>query len=454
MAEYRGIDVSNWQGNIDFTKVKEAGIEIVYIKATEGTDYVDPFLKSYYDGAKANGLKVGFYHYLTARTERETREQARYFVDTLGRMETDCIFAVDLGNKKGLNNDSFSELARIFIQELKSLTDIDCMIYASTSTAKYDLARFLSEYPLWVAEYGVSEPRPNGKWLKWAGWQYSNTGRIAGIEGNVDLDIFKDGILLDTRPIPGSGDTRPIHTSRAMYYAVQRGDTLARIAARFGTTVANIARINHISNPNDIRVGQILKIYTTQAPSQRGSDFTYRVKRGDTLFRIAARFHTTVDRLLSANDIPNPNRIFPGQILHIPYEPREEASFAATPATEETAPLRANPSQMFDGAYVVQRGDTLGAVSQYFGEPCRQIAMRNGISHEACLYPGQILKIYASAVPEDAGRFTGAVVVQRCDTLKKIAKRYMRSMESIAKANGIVDGKLQEGAILNLPADK
>ena len=60
MANYKGIDVSKWQGDIDFTKVKKSGIEIVYIKATEGNYYLDPYLKQNYNGATTNGLKIGF----------------------------------------------------------------------------------------------------------------------------------------------------------------------------------------------------------------------------------------------------------------------------------------------------------------------------------------------------------------------------------------------------------
>ena len=59
---YQGIDVSSWQGNIDFSAVKNSGIEFVYIKSSEGTRYIDPYFEQNYQNAKANGLKVGFYH--------------------------------------------------------------------------------------------------------------------------------------------------------------------------------------------------------------------------------------------------------------------------------------------------------------------------------------------------------------------------------------------------------
>lgn len=69
-ANIQGIDVSNWQGYIDYSAVKSSGIEIVYIKASQGTGYKDPYFEINYQNAKDNGLKVGFYHFLTAMNTR------------------------------------------------------------------------------------------------------------------------------------------------------------------------------------------------------------------------------------------------------------------------------------------------------------------------------------------------------------------------------------------------
>ena len=67
---YEGIDVSRWQGNINFSLVNNSGISIVYIKSSEGRTYIDPYYEKNYSEAKANGLKVGFYHYVTAKSVR------------------------------------------------------------------------------------------------------------------------------------------------------------------------------------------------------------------------------------------------------------------------------------------------------------------------------------------------------------------------------------------------
>lgn len=76
---YNGIDVSDWQGYIDYAQVKNSGIDIVYIKASQGSTIIDSYFEYNYNNAKANGLKVGFYHYLTATTIRRSGDRSTIF---------------------------------------------------------------------------------------------------------------------------------------------------------------------------------------------------------------------------------------------------------------------------------------------------------------------------------------------------------------------------------------
>ena len=76
---YQGIDVSSWQRTINFSNVKNSGINVVYIKSSEGKSYIDPYFETNYRNAKANGLKIGFYHYVTARSTSQAQEQANFF---------------------------------------------------------------------------------------------------------------------------------------------------------------------------------------------------------------------------------------------------------------------------------------------------------------------------------------------------------------------------------------
>jgi LysM repeat protein len=104
--------------------------------------------------------------------------------------------------------------------------------------------------------------------------------------------------------------------SPCSYYTVQRGDTLYSIARRYGTTVQAIAQANGILNPAYIYVGQVLCIPGLAAPPPSGG--YYIVQRGDTLYSIARRFGTTYWAIAVANNLSNPNYIYPGQGLFIP----------------------------------------------------------------------------------------------------------------------------------------
>lgn len=77
--QYEGIDVSNWQGYIDYKQVAQSGIKVVYIKSSQGTNIKDAYFDINYENAKANGLKVGFYHFLTATNTRRSGARSTIF---------------------------------------------------------------------------------------------------------------------------------------------------------------------------------------------------------------------------------------------------------------------------------------------------------------------------------------------------------------------------------------
>jgi LysM repeat protein len=108
-------------------------------------------------------------------------------------------------------------------------------------------------------------------------------------------------------------------------YTVQAGDTLGKIAARYGTTVDTLKQLNALANPDVIAIGQQLKVpggsgaaVGTPRPATGGQARTYTVQKGDTLLSIARRYGLTVKQLQAANNIANPDKIFPGQTLVIP----------------------------------------------------------------------------------------------------------------------------------------
>ena len=301
---YHGIDVSEWQGDIDFEAVRQSGIDAVYIRAGEGSDYVDAYFKSHYQGALAAGLKIGYYHYVTAQNEEEAREQARFFCSLIRGKTVDLYPAMDFESFPGLDVEEINAIGAAFMETLNDCLGYTPSLYSDTNNTANVWDSSFSSYPLWVAEYGPAVPSNTGYWATWDGFQYSDAGNVPGISGQVDLDYFKDTMLINGGNDSGSpGDVT---------YTVRPGDTLWAIARRFGTTVQELVMLNWIADPDLIYPGQVLRL------PDSSSVLVYRVVRGDTLSGIALRFGTTVQALARANHIANPNLIDVGQTLVIP----------------------------------------------------------------------------------------------------------------------------------------
>lgn len=164
---YEGIDVSGWQGNINFEEVKNSGIEIVYMKASEGSSFVDPYFDQNYTNAKSNGLKVGFYHYLTAKSVEEAVEEARFFVATISGKIPDCKLAMDFESFGNLSISEINQIGIAFVKTIENLSNKEVVIYSDTSNATSVFEGELTNYSLWVAQYEVEEPTPNGNWNTW-----------------------------------------------------------------------------------------------------------------------------------------------------------------------------------------------------------------------------------------------------------------------------------------------
>ncbi len=166
-------------------------------------------------------------------------------------------------------------------------------------------------------------------------------------------------------PAPGEG----------FEYTVRWGDTLASIATRFGTTVQAITELNNLTNPNQLYVGQKLRIPgTPPATAPTGETVTHVVQRGETLHTIAAQYGLTWQTVAAANNIVNPNLLYVGQKLIIPV---------GETASSETG-VR---------THVVQRGESLNSIALRYGTTVQAIVQANNLSNPNFIYPGQVLRI-------------------------------------------------------------
>ena len=185
-----GIDVSAWQTNVDYEKVKAQGCEFVIMRMGYyyGEIVMDDYYRQNMENATAAGLDVGVYFYTTANTEDEAREQARWIVEQLDGRELDYPVAFDWEEwgqfqQYGMNSHDLNEIFEAFCDELEK-NGYTGMLYSSKN--------FLNNFwtnknnrPVWLAHY-VDETDYDGQF---AIWQASAYGRMDGIEGDVDMNI-------------------------------------------------------------------------------------------------------------------------------------------------------------------------------------------------------------------------------------------------------------------------
>jgi len=187
-------------------------------------------------------------------------------------------------------------------------------------------------------------------------------------------------------------------------YTVVRGDTVSRIASRFGLRTADVLALNGLGWSSVIYPGQVLKLSaaaaaaptapTTPAPRSTGSG-AYTVQRGDTISSIAKRHGVTTNAVLSANGLGWSSIIYPGQRISVPGGAAPAASTPPAPTTPAPAPPAA-PSAG-GAAYTIVAGDTISAIAKRHGVSVNAVLAANGLGASSIIYPGQTITVPAAA---------------------------------------------------------
>ncbi|MDF9414288.1 glycoside hydrolase [Brevibacillus laterosporus] len=185
----KGIDVSKWQGEINWNQVASDDVKYAFIKATEGTSLVDRKLKENAQGANRAGIKVGYYHF--AHPDLSAQAQAEHFVQTVKGLPCDMPLVLDIETDKGLTPAQITAFCLAFLTHVKGHTGKTPMIYTGAYFAKRNLGKALAGFPLWVAHYNTNQPMLNPTWSSWAVFQYSDCGKVAGIKGSVDMNCME-----------------------------------------------------------------------------------------------------------------------------------------------------------------------------------------------------------------------------------------------------------------------
>ena len=327
MSEYRGIDVSHWQGAIDWAKVKAAGIQFAIIKSG-GSDagfYTDPRWEENYKGAKANGIAVGAYYFVGPGciSAADGQADAERFLAQLKGKQFEYPVYIDVEATPASKKAGATEAVIAFCRAMEA-AGYYAGIYSSTYSGFRDRLddSKLTPFTHWVAQYAAKCTYGGSYGI----WQYSSSGQVNGISGRVDMDVsYQDfSSIIKAGGFNGftkqSGNTQtaiPVQPStlaqprksvdelarevlagkwgngtdrksriasagydytvvqakvnellhaqsrpQAVYYTVQRGDTLSAIARKYGTSVAAIQRLNAslIRNVNVIQVGWKIRV--------------------------------------------------------------------------------------------------------------------------------------------------------------------------------------------------
>ncbi|NPV87256.1 MAG: hypothetical protein HPY45_14755 [Anaerolineae bacterium] len=185
-----GIDVSNYEGDIEWSKVAAAGYRFAVLRATVGDYYTDPRFYSYWTDAKAAGLIVSAYHVLVAT--RYAEKQIGRLFNVLGSRRTDFPLILDVERDDGVSNAALTACVQDCLRLMQEKDGRRPLIY----TAHYFWRDHIltspdwSKYDLWVANYNATTPLLPPGWTTWKFWQYSPNGKVPGISSDTDLNWF------------------------------------------------------------------------------------------------------------------------------------------------------------------------------------------------------------------------------------------------------------------------
>ena len=183
-----GVDLSKWQGNVNFEEVKQAGNAYVFLKATQGTQEFDPDYQKNIHAARAAGLVIGSYHYYMPSESPES--QFEYFSSHLNIKNGDLPPVVDIEILNGSRQKSLAENLKLFLSLVEKKYNAKPIIYSGKYFANQYLSGF-ENYPLWLAEYNTDrEPILPLDWKSWTFWQHTSGGIVRGVNGPVDLNVF------------------------------------------------------------------------------------------------------------------------------------------------------------------------------------------------------------------------------------------------------------------------
>ena len=326
----KGLDVSEFQGTVDWERVKAAGYRFAMLRAGYGFGTVDKQFHRNASECNRIGLPIGVYWFCYAVSPQTAVQEADGCLGTISGYRLDYPVCYDIeqasvayaaGEGVTINAPLAKQIVTSFCNRVEE-KGYYAMFYTNRNFLDTYLGSSLPErYAFWYARYADSFDGTD------CGiWQYTSQGSIPGISGDVDLDIgyvdypaaIKAAGLnhLDGNSPAPSPSPSPAPSPDYITYVIQPGDTLSGIAQRYGTTVSALSSLNGISNPDLIYAGNTIRVPENGGSGSSGAQY-YTIQPGDTLSGIAARFGTTVSALSALNGISDPDLIYAGNTIRV-----------------------------------------------------------------------------------------------------------------------------------------
>lgn len=348
----KGIDISEFQGNIDWKSVKNDGIEFAILKLANIYDYDANYKDSKFDinykNAKAQGIKIGAYIYNYCNTAETVKKGTKWALEQLNRKKLDLPIYLDMEDKD-IQGETVATLTNLCNEFAKTIEEggYRAGVYANLNWLENKLnpSDFNDDISVWVAQY-YTECQYKGNYNI---WQYTSSGKVSGVSGNCDMDYLYDEDIIEDAGSQNEDNKKSVDELAQEVINGKWGDGETRKkkledAGYDYNKVQN--RVNEIlkENSNKKSVVEIAKDIingkygdgeerkkkleaegydydTVQAKVNQllGANVTktYTVKSGDTLSSIASKYRTTVAKLVEDNNIENANLIYPGQKIVI-----------------------------------------------------------------------------------------------------------------------------------------
>ena len=230
-TEIKGIDVSHWQGDIDWSDVYNSGYRFAFVKATEGDSWTDKNFVRNMNGGNSAGVLMGSYHFARPDLGNDAIDEAQHFINVAGSYLKSGylrpVLDLEVGSNIGIQD--LSNWVHTWMNTVKSITGVQPILYVNSNYANNYLDNSISQYDLWIAywTYDSKTYVNTGIWNDWDFWQYSNQGSVPGINGNVDLDIFNgdtdrlDSFIITSQILTNNPPNPPTILGQFMYDSLQ-----------------------------------------------------------------------------------------------------------------------------------------------------------------------------------------------------------------------------------------